>query len=354
MQKTTAELAELLGGILEGDPKVVITGASTLEEAQPGQVSFLGNLKYLPLLKTTRASAVLVQPSIDRQPAAAGRNYIVVPNPSLAFARLVELTAPPAPKPAAGVHPSCVVEAGAQVDPTACIGPLCVIAKGAKIGARTVFWAQCYVGPETTIGEDCIFYPQVVLRERVTIGNRVILHPGVVIGADGFGFEPTPDGLVKVPQVGGVIIEDDVELGANTSVDRGRLGPTRVKRGVKIDNLVQVAHNVVIGESSAIAALTGVAGSTKIGKGVLIGGQAGFAGHTSVGDGAQIAAQSGIHADIEPGEKVYGTPAQPAAKAMKAFANVQRIPYLLKRLKELEKEVASLQGNGKREAGSEK
>lgn len=344
MQKTTAELAALLGGKVEGDPDVLITGAATLEDAQPGQVSFLGNLKYLPQLKSTRASAVLINPGTERP---RSRNYILVPNPSLAFARLVELVAVPPPRSSPGIHPSAVIDSSAQIDPTASVGPLCVVMANARIGGHSVIGAQCTIGHDAIIGEHCKLYPQVVIRERVHIGNRVILHSGVVIGADGFGFEPGAKGLQKIPQVGSVQIDDDVEIGANTTIDRGRLGNTHIRRGVKIDNLVQVAHNVVIDEDTAIAAQTGISGSTKIGKRVMIGGQVGFSGHTSVGDGAMVAAQSGVHTDIPAGEQYFGYPAQPAAKARRAYANVQRIPYLQKRIKELEEELKGLKNGPK-------
>jgi UDP-3-O-[3-hydroxymyristoyl] glucosamine N-acyltransferase len=334
LQKTTAELAALLGGELEGDPDVLITGAATLEDAQPGQVSFLGNIKYLPQLKSTRASAVLISPATERP---TRKNYILVANPSLAFARLVELAAPPAPSSAPGIHASAIVEASARIDPSASIGALSIVMAGAKIGAGTVVGPQCTIGHDVVIGAGCRLYPQVVVRERVRIGGRVILHSGVVIGADGFGFEPGKDGLQKIPQVGSVQIDDDVEIGANSTIDRGRIGDTRICRGVKIDNLVHIAHNVVIGENTAIAAQTGISGSTRIGRNVLIGGQVGFSGHTTVGDGASVAAQSGVHTDIPAGAQFFGYPAQPAAKARRAYANVQRIPYLQKRLKELEK-----------------
>ena len=339
MQKTTAELAALLGGKVEGDPDVLITGVGTLEDAQPGQVSFLGNLKYLPQLKSTRASAVLINPATERP---SQRNYILVANPSLAFARLIELVAVPAPKAEPGIHPAAVVHPEAAVDPTASVGALSVVMPGARIGARSVIGAQCYIGHEAAIGENCHLYPQVVVRERVSIGNRVILHSGVVIGADGFGFEPGAGGLQKIPQVGSVRIDDDVEIGANATIDRGRLGDTHICRGGKIDNLVQIAHNVVIDEDTAIAAQTGISGSTRIGKHVMIGGQVGFSGHTTVGDGAMVAAQSGVHTDIPAGEQFFGYPAQPAAKARRAYANVQRIPYLQKRLKELEEALKRL------------
>jgi UDP-3-O-[3-hydroxymyristoyl] glucosamine N-acyltransferase len=339
LQKTTAELAALLGGKVEGDPDVLITGAATLEDAQPGQVSFLGNLKYLPQLKSTRASAVLINPGTERP---ARRNYILVPNPSLSFAQLVELVAVPPPSSSPGIHPSAVVDASARIDPTASVGPLSVILANARIGAKSVVGAQCTIGHDVTIGEQCKLYPQVVVRERVRIGNRVILHSGVVIGADGFGFEPGATGLQKIPQVGSVEIDDDVEIGANTTIDRGRLGNTHICRGVKIDNLVQVAHNVVIDEDTAIAAQTGISGSTKIGKRVMIGGQVGFSGHTTIGDGAMVAAQSGVHTDIPAGEQYFGYPAQPAAKARRAYANLQRIPYLQKRIKELEEALKRL------------
>ncbi len=339
MQKTTAELAALLGGKVEGDPDVVITGAATLEDAQPGQVSFLGNLKYLPHLKSTRASAVLINSATERPPR---RNYILVGNPSLAFARLIELVAEPAPKAEPGIHPTAVVHSEAAIDPTASVGALCVVMPGARIGSRSVIGPQCYIGHKAVIGEDCHLYPQVVLRERVSIGNRVILHPGVMIGADGFGFEPDADGLQKIPQVGSVRIDDDVEIGANTTIDRGRLGDTHICRGVKIDNLVQIAHNVVIDEDTAIAAQTGISGSTRIGKHVMIGGQVGFSGHTTVGDRAMVAAQSGVHTDVPAGAQFFGYPAQPAAKARRAYANVQRIPYLQRRIKELENELKRL------------
>ena len=340
MRKTAAELAELVQGKLEGDSSVVITGVAGLREAQAGQVSFLEHSRYIPALATTGASVVLVATGIE---TPNGLTVIRVTHPSTAFGKIVALAAPEPGYPRPGAHPeACVVE-GASVDPSASIGPFAVIENGAHIGSNTVIGAGVYIGEGVSIGAHCRLYPNVVVRERCVIGDRVILHAGTVIGADGFGYDFVEGGYVKTPQVGVVQIDDDVEIGANTTVDRGRFGRTWIKRGVKIDNLVQIAHNVIIEENTAIAAQAGISGSTHIGRNVRVAGQVGTVGHISIGDGAILGAQSGVNHDVSKGQFVFGYPAQEHKAAMKTHANIRRLPYLVERLRKLEQQVQELQ-----------
>ncbi|MDD2709752.1 MAG: UDP-3-O-(3-hydroxymyristoyl)glucosamine N-acyltransferase [Verrucomicrobiae bacterium] len=339
MQKTASELASIVNGSLEGNPGEVISSVAGLREAQPGQISFLAHSRYTHLLGSTEASAILVGRDIK---APAGKTIIRVDQASVAFGRVVALFAPPPIPPPTGIHPQAVISPAASVDPSASVQAFAVIEAGARIGAHTIIQAGCYVGAEAVIGQDCLLYPNVTIRERCVIGNRVILHAGAVIGADGFGYDMVDGRYQKVPQVGIVQIDDDVEIGANATVDRARFGRTWIKKGVKIDNLVQVAHNVVIGENTAIAAQAGISGSTVIGKNVIIAGQVGTVGHISIGDKAILGAQSGINHDIPAGQFVFGYPAQEHREAMKTHGMILRLPKMIERLRKLEEQVSRL------------
>jgi UDP-3-O-[3-hydroxymyristoyl] glucosamine N-acyltransferase len=332
---TGKELAALSGGELVGDSTLKIIGAASLGEATQGEISFFANRKYVALLRKTRASAVFVPPDFAEPINAA---QIRVSNPTKAFELVVLKFAPKPITFAAGIHPSAVVDPRAQLGDRVSIQPLAVIEAGAQIGDDTIIGAGSYVGHETIIGSACHIYPHVTIRERSRIGSRVIIHSGVVIGADGFGFEMIDGRQEKIQQLGIVQIDDDVEIGANTTVDRARFGRTWIQQGVKIDNLVQIAHNVVIGKNTVIAAQTGIAGSVQIGQRVLIGGQVGIIGHIEIGDNTAIGAQSGIPKNIS-GGAWWASPAVPLAEAKQQIAWVRRLGKLFARVKEIEKKL---------------
>lgn len=341
---TAREVAEIAGGTLEGNSAAVIHGVAGLEEAGPGQASFLESPRYAPLLASTRASLVLLAPGT---PAPGDLTVVRVAHPSVAFGRLVEAFAPAPPRFTPGIHPRAVVDPAAKVSSSASVQPFAVVEAGAEVGEGTVVGAGCYLGHDVRVGRDCLFYPHVTIRERCVVGDRVILHPGVVIGSDGFGYDFVDGRYRKVPQVGTVQVDDDVEIGSNTAVDRGRFGRTWIKRGVKIDNLVQIAHNVVVGEDTAIVAQAGISGSTQIGCHVRIAGQVGTVGHISIGDGSTLMAQSGVSRDVEKGTTVFGYPAQEQGEAMRTYAAIRRLPQMIERLRKLEKQVAEMLGKRK-------
>ncbi|PYJ48861.1 MAG: UDP-3-O-(3-hydroxymyristoyl)glucosamine N-acyltransferase [Verrucomicrobia bacterium] len=335
MTFTLQELATMSGGELIGDPAFEITGAASLAEATSGEISFFVNRKYVGLLRKTRASAVFVPLDFGEQITAA---EIRVSNPAKTFEQVVLKLAPKPITLAPGIHPSAIVDPGAQLGERVSIQPHAVIEAGAKIGYDTIIGAGTYIGHETVIGPACLIYPRVTIRERTRIGSRVIIHSGAVIGADGFGFEMVDERHEKIQQLGIVQIDDDVEIGANTTVDRARFGRTWIQEGAKIDNLVQVAHNVVIGKNTVIAAQTGIAGSVQIGQRVLIGGQAGIIGHIEIGDNTAIGAQSGISKNIS-GGAWWASPAVPLAEAKQQIAWVRRLGKLFERVKQIEKKL---------------
>jgi UDP-3-O-[3-hydroxymyristoyl] glucosamine N-acyltransferase len=323
------------GGELVGDPKLNITGAASLAEATSGEISFFANRKYIGLLRKTRASAVFVSPDFAEPVAPA---QVRVSNPTKAFEQVVLKFAPKPITYAPGIHPSAIVGSGVRLGRRVSIQPHVVIEDGSQIGDDTIISAGSYIGYETTIGSACLIYPLVAIRERSRIGSRVIIHSGAVIGADGFGFEMVDGRQQKIQQLGIVQIDDDVEIGANTTVDRARFGRTWIQQGVKIDNLVQIAHNVVIGKNTVIAAQTGIAGSVQIGQRVLIGGQVGIIGHIEIGDNTAIGAQSGISKNIS-GGAWWASPAVPLAEAKQQIASVRRLGKLVARVKEIEKKL---------------
>ena len=335
MMFTLRDLAALSGGELIGDPMLKVTGAASLGEATQGEISFFANPKYVGLLRMTRASALFVPPDFAEPIPAA---QIRVSNPTKAFEQVVLKFAPKPIAFAPGIHPSAVVDSSAQLGQRVSIQPLAIIEPGAKIGDDTIIGAGSYVGHETTIGSKCHIYPHVTIRERSRIGSRVIIHSGAVIGADGFGFEMVDGRQEKIQQLGFVQIDDDVEIGANSTVDRARFGRTWIQQGVKIDNLVQIAHNVVIGKNSVIVAQTGISGSTRVGERVMMGGQVGIIGHIEIGNGAAIGAQSGISKSI-PGGVWFGSPAVPLAEAKQQIAWIHRLGKLFARVKEIEKKL---------------
>jgi UDP-3-O-[3-hydroxymyristoyl] glucosamine N-acyltransferase len=332
---TVKELAALSGGELIGEPTLQITGAASLGEAAPGEISFFANRKYLALLRKTRASAIFVPPDFAEPVNAA---QVRVSNPTKAFEQVVLKFAPRPITLAPGIHPSAVVDPSAQLGERVSIQPLAVIEARARIGDGTIIGAGSYVGHESVIGSACHIYPNVTIRERSRIGSRVIIHSGAVIGADGFGFEMVDGRQKKIQQLGIVQIDDDVEIGANTTVDRARFGRTWIQQGVKIDNLVQIAHNVVIGKNSVIVAQTGISGSTRVGERVMMGGQVGIVGHLEIADGSMIAAQSGITKNLA-GGVWFGSPAVPFPEAKQQIARIHRLVELFERVKAIEKKL---------------
>lgn len=331
-----ADIARVLGAEVEGDGTIEITGVAALEDAAPGTISFLADRRLEGHLATTRASALVLPPTAP--PVAVP--VIRAPHPYLAFVRVIELFHP-AERPPAGVHPTAVVDPTAEIGPGATIGPHAVVGAGARLGRHAVLHARVTVYPGARIGDDFTAHAGAIVREGVTIGDRVTLHAGAVVGSDGFGYVPTPTGARKIPQIGSVTIEDDVEVGANSTIDRAALGTTRIGRGTKIDNLVMIAHGCQIGPSCLLAAQTGLAGGTRLGTGVMLGGQVGSAGHLTIGDGAQVAAQSGIHADIPAGTVWGGYPAMDARLWRRVTSAVMRLPELLRRVRRLERAVGT-------------
>ncbi|MEM1059475.1 MAG: UDP-3-O-(3-hydroxymyristoyl)glucosamine N-acyltransferase [Verrucomicrobiota bacterium] len=336
---TLEALTARVDGELQGDPGHEITGVSDLKTAQAVHISFLGNPKYEAQAHSTQAGAVLIgrdQPA-DGIPCATIR----VDNPSWAFAQVAELFAPPPIEYAPGVHPTAVVAEGVELGEGVSIGPHSVLEPGVRVGARSVIGAGAYLGHDSTVGEDCHFYPHVALRERSQVGARVILHPGVVLGADGFGYETKDGRHLKVPQTGYVQVDDDVEIGANSTIDRGRFGPTWIQEGVKIDNQVQIAHNCTIGKHVIIVAHCGIAGSTSIGDHAVLAAKVGIIGHLHIGEGAIVTAMSGVSKDIPAGAVYSGRRAIPKKTDLRNEANINKIGDLVKRVRALEKELAA-------------
>ena len=336
---TLTELARRLECRLEGDGDLEIARVTSLEAAGPGDLSFFTNQKYAPQLRRTRATAVILGEDAEGAPCAMLRTK----NPYLAFARAVPLFVE-SPKPAPGIHPRAWVADGAVIASDASIGAFAVIEEGATIGARSIVGAHVIVGRGAQIGEDCLIHARVSIRERVRLANRVVVQDGAVIGSDGYGFAHTADGAhVKIPQVGDVIIEDDVEIGANTTIDRPAIGETRIRAGAKIDNLVQIAHGVTIGRNALLAAQVGIAGSTIVEDAVVLAGQVGVAGHLTVGKGVVATAQTGIPNSVEAGTMVSGYPAIPNRDWLKASAVFRKLPELRKTLSDLEARLAALE-----------
>src|SRR5438552_2739283 len=335
MTFTLQQLATASGGELVGDPSLQIMGVASLGDATPGEISFFANRKYVALLRKTRASAVFVPPDFTEPITLA---QIRVANPTKAFEQVVVKFAPKPITFAPGIHPTAVVDPSAQIGKCVSIQPHAVIEAGARIGDDTIIGAGSYIGHETLIGSACLIYPRVTIRERSRIGSRVIIHSGAVIGADGFGFEMVEGRHEKIQQLGIVQIDDDVEIGANTTVDRARFGRTWIQQGVKIDNLVQIAHNVLIGKNSIIAAQTGISGSTRVGEHVMMAGQVGIVGHVEIADGSVIAAQSGVSKSV-PGGVWFGYPAGPIEETKQQIAWIRSLGKLFARVKEIEKKL---------------
>ncbi|KQQ68069.1 UDP-3-O-(3-hydroxymyristoyl)glucosamine N-acyltransferase [Pseudomonas sp. Leaf127] len=333
------QLAEFLGATLRGDKDKDITGLATLQEAGPGQVSFLANPQYRKFLAETHAAAVLLKPvDIDSYDGDA----LLVPDPYLAYARVSHLF-DPKPKAATGIHPTAIVADDAHVDPSASVGPYAVIESGARIAAGVTVGAHCFIGARSEIGEGGWLASRVTLYHDVRIGQRVVIQSGAVLGGEGFGFANEKGVWQKIAQIGGVIIGDDVEIGVNTAIDRGALADTRIGNGVKLDNQIQIAHNVQIGDHTAMAACVGISGSARIGKHCMLAGGVGLVGHIDICDGVFITGMTMVtHSITEPGSYSSGTAMQPAAEWRKSAARLRKIDDMARRLQKLEKVVETV------------
>jgi UDP-3-O-[3-hydroxymyristoyl] glucosamine N-acyltransferase len=340
MPFTAAEIAKHLGGEVAGDGALLLKAFAPADRAQPGDLTFAENENYFRRAEQSAASAIIVD-----GPFTSDLKILVrVPNARIAFAKALALFFPEPVLPA-GIHPAAVIAATAQVDPTAHIGPYCVLDDRVVVGARAVLHGSIHVGANCQIGEDTHIFPNVTVYPGTEIGQRVRLHAGCVIGADGFGYVLDEGAHRKVPQIGNVIIRDDVEIGANVTIDRGALGPTVIGKGSKLDNLIQIGHNVVLGEHCLLVAQSGIAGSTKLGSYVVLGGQVGVAGHLKLGNRVSVGAQSGVMNSIPDGEKWLGAPAQPDRQTKRQMIAVTQLPELLKRVSELEKQLGAFAAN---------
>jgi UDP-3-O-[3-hydroxymyristoyl] glucosamine N-acyltransferase len=336
MPFSAAEVANYLQGRVIGDPATVLRGFAPADRAQPGDLTFAENETFFARAEQSAASAIIVSGPFHSE----RKTLIQVPDARVAFAKALTLFFPEQ-RPAPGVHPTAVIAPSATVDPTAHIGPHCVVGERVRIGPRCVLHAGDFVGDDSRLGEEVILFPNVTLYARTEVGNRVRIHAGAVIGADGFGYVQDHGVHRKVPQIGHVIIGDDVEIGANTTIDRGALGPTIIGKGTKIDNLVMIAHNVEVGEHCLLIGQVGIAGSTKLGNYVVLAGQVGVAGHLQIGHRVTVAAQSGVMNNIPEGERWLGSPAQPDKETKRQLVALRHLPEALKRLAALEKKVGT-------------
>jgi UDP-3-O-[3-hydroxymyristoyl] glucosamine N-acyltransferase len=335
---TLKDIAQRVGGTVQGDDLVSITGINSLLEAGEGEISFLAGSRFKEQLGETRASALIV-----KEPTGLyGGPQVIVPNPYLAYARVATMFAPAIPR-FSGISKEAVIEQGARLGNNVSIYPFVYVGKDAVVGNNVILFPGVYIGDRVTLGDETVIYPNVTVMSDCVIGREVIVHAGTVIGSDGFGFTKEGDVNVKIPQTGIVEIEDHVEIGANNAIDRAALGRTLIRRGVKTDNLVQIGHNVVVGENTIIVAQVGIAGSTTIGKGVVLGGQVGLVDHIEVGDGAMIGSKSGVVHSIPAGEVVSGIPTMPHRLWLRTRALIRKLPEYSERLKLLESKVRDLE-----------
>ena len=334
MTFTTAEIAKHLDGEVVGDAAAILKGFAPADHAKPGDLTFAENEDYFARAEQSTATAIIA----DARFKSAKKILIRVPNARVAFGKAMALFFPERTY-AAGIHPTAVIAASARVDATAHIGPNCVVGERVRISARSVLQAGDVVGDDSQLADDVNLFPNVTIYPQTEIGARVRIHAGTVVGSDGFGYVLDAGVHRKVPQIGNVIIGDDVEIGANVTIDRGALGPTIIGKGTKIDNLVQIAHNVEIGEGSIVISQVGISGSCKIGKYVILAGQAGLAGHLKIGNQVTIAAKSGVMHDIPDGGKWMGIPAQPDKQTKRQMIAIQHLPELIRRVAELERKL---------------
>lgn len=342
MQFPAAQIASIVSGKVEGNPDTSVTSFGKIEEAQEGQLTFFANPKYEEFLYSTKASVIILNEAYElKQPIPA--TLIRVPDAYTAFATLLSKYQEIMQQQLTGIQQPCYIAKTATYGQQVFIGAFAYLGENVKIGNNTKIYPNAYIGDNVTVGDNSIIHPGVKIYNDCKIGSHVTIHGGTIIGSDGFGFAPQKDGsFKKVPQIGNVIIQDNVEIGSNTTIDRATIGSTIIKKGAKLDNLIQIAHNVEIGNSTVIAAQAGVSGSTKIGNGVMIGGQAGIVGHIQLGDGAKVNAQSGVSKSIEPGKAVTGSPAYDYTSALRSQAATRKLPELEKRVQELEALVKQL------------
>ena len=333
------EIARRIGGELHGDADIEISSPAEIHKATPGSITFLANPKYKENLASTAASAIIIDSKLNAIPDIP---YIKTVDAYFGFLQAFLLFHPPAQLIEPGIHETAVVADSAALGEAVAIGANVYLGQNVKIGNRTRILPNCVILDNTTIGDDCLLYPLASVRENCEIGSRVIIHNGAVIGSDGFGFAPYEGRFHKIPQVGKVIIEDDVEIGANVTIDRATMGETRIKSGVKLDNLIQIAHNVTVGEHTVMAAQAGISGSTEIGKYCMIGGQVGTVGHIRIGDQVNVGAQSGVAKSIDDKQIYFGSPARPIMKTKRIEAVINNLPELSRRVKALEKELEKL------------
>jgi UDP-3-O-[3-hydroxymyristoyl] glucosamine N-acyltransferase len=332
-------LAKEIGATLQGDGSARISGVATLDKAEEGDITFVTNVRYTKTAMETRASAILCGTPL----LGVSKAFLLIANPYAALAKIISLFHPPVSS-IPGIRSGAFVHSKSFVDSQATIADGATVSAGAKVGPRSVLYPGVFIGENAVVGEDCHLYPNVTVRENCEIGNRVILQPGVVVGSDGFGFAKEGESYLKIPQVGNVIIEDDVELGANACVDRAVLGTTRIGKGSKLDNLIQVGHNVVIGNNTVMAALSGISGSTQVGNNVTMGGQVGIAGHLKIADHVTLATRSGVMEDIVEKGVYWGSPSTDMATEMKNVAAYRQLPEFLKRIRRLERALEKLGG----------
>lgn len=339
MHKTLAEIATFVRGELIGDPGIVITGFSGIKEAGQGDLTFLANAKYFPLAQTTRASAIVAP--LDYRPD--NKNVILTENPSRAFSKAISLMVEDNTSCPHGIHEKSFIAKDARLGKNVTVGPFAIIEQGAVIGDKTCIYGGSYIGPGTAIGEECTIYPHVTIRERTKIGNRVMIHSGTVIGSDGFGYVDVQGVHEKIPQIGIVDIHDDVEIGANVTIDRARFDKTVIGAGTKIDNLVQIAHNVRMGKNCIIISQVGISGSTVIEDNCILAGQVGVVGHVTIGEGTIVASKSGVPNSLPAHSTYWGIPARPHMEAKRINACVGKLPYYVKKILDLEHKVAQLE-----------
>jgi UDP-3-O-[3-hydroxymyristoyl] glucosamine N-acyltransferase len=339
MKKTLKDIALSLGGEICGNDSVEITGVAGIEEARSGDLTFIANPKYVKLLDDTSASAVIVGQDIQKAKIPILRHA----NPYYAFSKAIALFHKSKESYPEKIDPTALLGKEVEVGKGIYVGPYVIIEDKVKLEDKTVILGGSFIGKNTKIGENSLIYPHVTIRENVNIGKNVIIHSGTVIGSDGFGYAREKGAYHKIPQVGKVVLEDNVEIGANVTIDRATLGETRIKNGTKIDNLVQIAHNVKIGENTIVVAQVGISGSTKVGKNVTLAGQVGLVGHIEIGDNVIVGAQSGVSKSLHPGKVYFGYPAREHSKARKVEAVVSLLPQYVEKIRSLEKRIKELE-----------